>query len=136
MNVTFENTTEYKVSQFINQATSDVILRKDLSSLDNPRQITRALNSLVRKGKLAKISYGVYVRLQYSSIINKTYLPKGFIILAREALTKLGIKWEISKAEKEYNRGISQQVPLNPPTKLLTRFRRKFSYNGRELRFE
>ena len=136
MKVKYENTTEYKLAQFIDKSSSDVILREDLKSLGSERQISRAISALTKKNKIAKISYGVYVRLKYSKTYGRTYLPKGLVSLMREALTKIGIKWEPSEAEKAYNDGRSQQIPANPRTKLLERFRRKFSYNGMELYFE
>lgn len=136
MKVRYKDTTEYKVAKFIEKSKSDVILREDLKFLDGDRQISRALKSLTQKEKISKISYGVYVRLKYSKTYGRTYLPKGVVSLMREALTKIGIKWDLSEAEKAYNEGRSQQVPANPRTKLLERFSRKFSYNGMELRFE
>src|ERR1700733_5098815 len=33
---------------------------------------------------------------------------------ARRALTKLGVQWEPTEAEKGYNQGRSTQVPVNP----------------------
>ncbi|WP_440617989.1 hypothetical protein [Cysteiniphilum sp. 6C5] len=136
MKVKYEETTEYKLSQYIQNASSDVILREDLMSLDSDRQVTRALSALIAKGKIAKLGYGIYVRLSYSELTGKNYLPDGFIAVAREALTRLGIRWDISEAEKSYNAGKSQQVPANPATKLLDRSHRRLSYRGMELRFE
>ncbi|MCF6808580.1 hypothetical protein L3V79_09280 [Thiotrichales bacterium 19S9-12] len=136
MKVKYKDTTEYKILKYIQKTKNDVILREDLMSLDNDRQITRALNALIKKGKITKIGYGIFVRLCYSELTGKTYLPKGFVSIAREALTRLGIRWDISEAERAYNSGKSQQVPANPATKLLDRFRRKISYKGMELRFE
>lgn len=136
MKVTYEKTTEYKVYQYVMASDSDVFLRREFSVLDTERQITRAIKALIGKGVLVKIGYGVYVRLSYSELLGSTYLPKGFLALGREALTKLGVKWDTSEAEKAYNEGRSQQVPVNPPTRLLERFRRSLSYKEMELRFE
>lgn len=136
MKVKYEETTEYKLWQYIQNASSDVILREDFVWLDSDRQVTRALNALIKQGKIAKLGYGIYVRLSYSELTGKNYLPNGFVAVAREALTRLGIRWDISEAEKSYNSGESQQVPANPATKLLDRFRRTISYRGMELRFE
>lgn len=136
MKLKYEKTTEYKLWKYIKKSSSDVILREDLALLDSNRQITRALNTLVAKGRIAKLGYGIYVRLTYSELTGKNYLPNGFISVAREALTRLNIRWDISEAEKAYNTGKSQQIPANPATKLLDRFRRTISYKGMELRFE
>jgi len=136
MKVKYEDTTEYEVYQYVKDSASDVFLREELAFLDTDRQISRAINGLISKGVLVKIGYGVYVRMRYSELMGSYYLPKGFIALGREALTKLGIQWEISEAEQAYNEGRSQQLPVSPPTRLFNRFRRKISYKGMELRFE
>ncbi len=136
MKVTYENSMQYRVMQRIDALDMDIILRKDLSDLGSARQISRALQSLVREKKLAKLGYGIYAKLKQASTVDMQYLPKGFLSTARMALTKLGIVWEPSQAEKDYNERRSQQIPVNPPTKLKTRFRRKLSYAGIELRIE
>jgi hypothetical protein len=134
--VEYSKTTEYMLMKYIEKTSSDIILREELKLLDSERQVSRALDSLVKKEKLAKIGYGIYTKLNYSTLVKRTYLPKGFISLGREALTRLGIPWEISSNETAYNEGKTQQVPVNPATKLLARFRRKITYKNMELRFE
>jgi hypothetical protein len=136
MKVEYKKTTEYKLMKYIKKTSSDIILREELKLLDSDRQVSRALDSLVKKEKLTKIGYGIYAKLNYSALVKRAYLPKGFISLGREALTRLGISWEMSDAEKAYNEGKTQQVPVNPATKLLVRFRRKITYKNMELRFE
>ena len=136
MKVKYNKTTEYRLMRYIENISSDIVIREELKAFDSERQVSRALDSLVKQEKLAKIGYGIYAKLNYSKLINRSYLPKGFISLGREALTRLGISWEISTAERAYNEGKTQQVPANPATKLLDRFRRKITYKNMELRFE
>jgi len=136
MKVKYEDSIEYKVWKFIEGLGGNIVLRSDLSGLAMDRQITRALNSLVEKNRLAKIGYGVYAKLQYSELGEMFYMPGGLLGNTREALTRLGIRWTLSAAEQDYNGGLTQQVPVSPRTKLLDRFRRKLTYAGREMRFE
>jgi Nucleotidyl transferase AbiEii toxin, Type IV TA system len=44
---------------------------------------------------------------------------------ARQALTKLGVKWEPTNAEHAYNEGRSTQVPVNPVMRVGGRFSRQ-----------
>ena len=136
MKVTATNTTSYKASKLIEILPSRVILRQDVAKLGSSRQVSRALDTLAKQGNLAKIGYGIYAKTKKSVITGDLYLPGGFLSIAREALTRLGIKWQLSEAELAYNSGKTQQVPANPPTKLQTRFRRKLSYRDMEMRFE
>ena len=136
MKVSYENTIKYSALQKVKQLPGNIILREDLDDLGSPRQVSRATQALVDEGILAKLGYGVYGKLARSSITGDSYLPQGFVPTAREALTKLGVRWQSSQVEQDYYDGTSTQIPVNPPTKLLTRFRRKLSYNGMELRVE
>ena len=136
MKVAATNTTSYKASKLIERLPSRVVLRQDIADLGSSRQVSRALDTLVKHGNLVKIGYGIYAKTKKSVMTGDSYLPGGFLAIGREALTRLGIKWRASEAESAYNRGKTQQVPANPSTKLQTRFRRKLSYRGMEMRFE
>lgn len=136
MKVAYKDSLEYRIKSFIKHNKSSVLLREDIGDFGSYRQISRVLKKLQDNGDLVKIGYGIYARLSYSELADKPYLPKGFVSVAREALTRLGIKWDISDAERAYNEGRSQQIPANPATKVLERFRRKISYKGMVLRFE
>ena len=136
MKVITENTTCYKALKRIKQLPSTVVLRQDIEDLGSTRQVSRALEALVDLGEIVKLGYGIYAKPKKSAITGDRYLPGGFLAVCREALTRLGIMWHASDAELEYNLGKTQQVPANPSTKLDTRFRRKLSYRGMEMRFE
>ncbi|MBW4092595.1 MAG: hypothetical protein HIU82_16030 [Proteobacteria bacterium] len=63
------------------------------------------------------------------------YSPGGFIGAARQALDKLGVKWEPTEFQRAYNEGRSTQVPVNPAVRIPgSRFRRKLRYQDTELR--
>ena len=136
MKVRAQDTTRYKALQRIEQLSSTTVLRQDIDDLGSDRQVSRALQDLVKEGLIVKLGYGIYAKTKKSTITDDLYLPGGFLAVAREALTRLGIAWNCSAAEEDYRLGKSQQVPANPATKLNTRFRRQLSYRGMELRFE
>lgn len=136
MKVTYENSIEFKVREIIKNEASGVILREDLSALGSYRQISRVLNKLIASKELAKISQGIYARAYESEYLDIPLLEKGLEEVAQEALDRLNIEWDSSTAVKAYNSGETQQVPVNNTMRLRTRCRRKFSYGGRQLRFE
>ena len=117
MKVTRENSIKYKVLQRIKRKQTPVILRADIDDLAEPRQISRALKSLVEEKILVKLGYGVYGKLTPSKY-GEPYLSEGFIASGRIALTRLKVKWEPSEAERAYNKRLSTQVPANPATRL------------------
>jgi len=128
MKVTQKNSFTYKVLKHIQTLRSNAIVRADLANLGSPRQVSRALNILVREGKLAKLGYGVYGKLVSSRYSEEPYLKGGFLPTIRQAFNKLNVKWEPSVEEKNYNENRTTQIPVNPSTHLKTRFRRKLSY--------
>ena len=87
----------------------------------------RALRGLVRNGRLLRLAYGVYGRAVASRLSGEPllYNPNGFAGAARQALTKLGVKWEPIEAERAYNEGRSTQVPVNPVVRVKGRFSRQ-----------
>ena len=87
----------------------------------------RALRGLVRDGRLVRLGYGVYGRAVVSRLSGKPLLlnPTGLRGAAREALTKLGVKWEPTESERAYNEGRSTQIPVNPVLRVKGRFSRR-----------
>lgn len=136
MRVTYKKSIEYRALQLIQQAPYRVLLRKDFAHLGSYRQITRALNALIKKRKIVKIGFGVYAKAYPSKYIDQPLIEAGFDVVAREALTRLGAKWKPGSAEQAYNAGESQQVPVQNIVQLKTRFRRNIAYGKRKLYFE
>ena len=133
MRVTFKKSITFKVLKRIETLSGSVVLRSDVASLADPRQISRALNRLIQLGYLAKLGYGVYAKLARSQVAQTTYLKEGVLPTLRAALTRLNIRWEPSSEEQSYQTGQSTQIPVNPTTKLKDRFRRQLRYRDMEL---
>lgn len=134
MKVAYENSFYYSMLARIDSMPDDVIVRAEMADLGDPRQISRAFKALTEKGILVKLGYGVYAKLAKSRFSDTLYLKGSFIAVMRTALSKLNIKWESSQEEQDYNAGRSTQVPINPYTRLKTRFRRKLKYRTMELK--
>jgi hypothetical protein len=113
----------------------DVFLPREFRDLGGENQVLRVLRRLVQEKRLVRLGYGVYGRAIISRLSGEAmlYSPGGFLGAARQALTKLGVGWELTEAERAYNERRSTQVPVNPVTKVKGRFSRRLKYLGREL---
>jgi uncharacterized protein DUF6088 len=116
----------------------DVFLPREFADLGGEDQVLRVLRGLVREGHLVRLGYGVYVRAVVSQLSGTPilYSPSGFLGAARQALTKLGVPWEPTEAERAYNEGRSTQVPVNPVVRVKGRFSRQLRYGNAELVLE
>lgn len=129
-------TLKSKIGERIARRRGDtVFLPREFASLGGEDQVLRAL---VADGRLVRLGYGVYGRAVKSRLSGKPmlYSPDGFQGATREALDKLGVKWEPAAAERAYNEGRSTQVPVNPVLRVKGRFRRHLRYGNAELVLE
>src|ERR1700733_3916294 len=101
---------EERLEKRIARKRGDVFLREDFRDLGGYDQVGRALRSLVRKGDLLKLGYGIYTRAARSPFTDKPVLPKGLRTM-KEALTRLGVEIVPTRMERDYNAGKSTQVP-------------------------
>lgn len=127
-----------RIEQRIAERSDDVFLTREFADLGGERQVLRALSKEVEDGGLVRLGYGVYGRAFKSRLSGKPvlYNKGGFSGAARDALTKLGVQWEPSAAERAYNEGRSTQIPMRPKLKVKGRFSRKLREGGVELILE
>ena len=133
-----EQTLRQKVLTRMAEQKEDVFLPREFSDLGGEDQVLRALRGLVRDGQLVRLGYGVYGRAFRSSLSGQPILnsPDSFVSASRQALTKLGVQWEPTQAEKDYNERRSTQIPANAAVRIKGRFSRRLSYQGRDLIIE
>lgn len=127
-----------RVETRIARKRDDVFLTREFRDLGGEDQVLRVLRTLVREKRLLRLGYGVYGRAFVSRLSGAPILnsPGGFAGVARQALTKLGVQWEPTEAEKAYNEGRSTQVPVNPVVRVKGRFSRQLRYGNTELVLE
>lgn len=115
-----------------------VFLPREFADLGGEDQVLRALRRMTEDGRLVRLGYGVYGRAVKSRLSGQPmlYSAGGFSGAARQALDKLGVAWEPTKAERAYNEGHSTQVPVNPVVRVKGRFRRHLRYGNAELILE
>jgi hypothetical protein len=127
-----------RIEERIARRRSDVFLTREFRDLGGEDQVLRALRGLVQDGRLVRLGYGVYGRAETSQLSGRPMLAArgGFIDAARQALDKLGVRWEPTEFQRAYNEGRSTQVPVNPAVRVKGRFARRLSYQDTELRLE
>ena len=127
-----------RVARRIARKRDDVFLTREFADLGGEDQVLRALRTLVREGRLVRLGYGVYGRAVISSLSQRPmlYNPNGFAGATRQALTKLGVRWEPSESERAYNEGRSTQIPANPVVRVKGRFSRQLRYRDSVLMLE
>jgi hypothetical protein len=116
----------------------DVFLPREFADLGGETQVARALHGLVRDGRLVRLGYGVYARAVISRLSGEAllYAPGGLGGAARQALDKLGVKWEPGEWERAYNERRSTQIPARPALRVKGRFSRRLSDGFTELQLE
>lgn len=132
----YKNTFRSKVLTRIWSLRGKVVLWADLKDLGSSRQISRALKDFVEDGTLARIGRGIYAKTKASKFVNEPIIVGGFESACLEVLKRLNIKWELSQKIKDYNEGLSQQVPMQLQLRLKRRFRRSLSYGKNSIKFE
>jgi len=107
----------------------DVFLPREFADLGGEDQVLRALRGLVRDKRLVRLGYGVYGRAFVSRLSGEPilYCSGGLVGAARQALTKLGVAWELTDIQRQYYAGLSTQIPVIPLSKLRGGFRASFA---------
>jgi len=133
-----ERTLRGKVEARIAERRDDAFLPREFRDLGGEDQVLRVLREMVRDGSLVRLGYGVYGRAEISRLSGEPMLAArdGFIGTARQALDKLGVKWEPTEFQRAYNEGRSTQVPVNPAVRVRGRFSRQLRYQSTELLLE
>ncbi len=136
MKVKKESSLKNRLLMRIKKLDSDVIVRADIDDLSDFRQLSRAIKALIDGGFLVRISFGVYAKAGKSEYTGNTILTAPFDVVAKEALNKLGVKWELTSAQVDYNQRKSTQIPAKPAVRLKSRCRRTFSFQNAKLYYE
>ena len=124
MKVKYQDSIEYKALQRLKRTQGNIILRQEFADLGSYRQVSRVFKNLLEDNRLVKMGAGIY------AIPN---LKVTFRQLCKEALTKKGVQWEPGTAEREYNTGLSTQVPARTIIRLKSRYRGKLIYGKQQL---
>ena len=129
-------TLEDKVAYRIARSKLSVFVREDFEDLAGYDQVGRALRQLANDGKILRIGYGLYAKVQKSFLTGDTVPVLPLPSLAREALERLGLKTYPSSYETAYNEGRSTQVPTGRMIGVRDRISRRIGYAGAYVSYE
>ncbi len=143
----FENITHYKsmkknktlesrILARIVRKKESVFFRNDFLDLGGYDQVGRALKHLADNEKLVRIGYGLYAKAKVSSLTGEIIPASSLPLLAKEALTRLGVTITPSKAEVEYNEGRSTQIPTGRLIGVKNRINRKIYFKDATIKYE
>jgi hypothetical protein len=96
---------EQRILISIRKRATKVVLLKDVAALGSRASVSRSLASLVQKGVLVRLGYGVYAKTRINRITQRPAPDGWFYDLANEALLRLGINAEPGEAARLYNAG-------------------------------
>lgn len=126
-----------RIKRSLANRNADVFLRADFMPFGSQAQVGRALTELQNKGALVKLGVGVYAKAKPSVLSGKPIPIRPLEVLVPEALKKLGIQVEESRQTREYNSGISTQVPTGVVFRVgKRRIQRKLGFNGKLVQYE
>ncbi|AGH55362.1 hypothetical protein [Legionella pneumophila] len=138
----YNNTYRDALRHRINGITNHVFSRSDLTQDHSNKEqlrLNRALRTLMDEGFIIKIAHGLFAKAEPMTFPDNTIkavLIEPFEAVATEALDKLGVKWELGSAIRDYNEGKTTQVPAAFTVRLKSRYRGAVSAEGRTLIFE
>lgn len=137
-NNTFRDALRNRIQRITNHVFSRSDLTQDRSNKEQLR-LNRALRALMDEGFIIKVAHGLFAKAEPMTFPDKkikAVLTEPFEIIATEALDKLGVKWELGRAIRDYNEGKTTQVPSAFSVRLKSRYRGCVSAEGRTLIFE
>lgn len=130
------STLENKIRKRIARKAGNVLLRNDFKDLGGYDQVGRALRHLAQKGEVIKIGYGLYAKTKVSVITGEIVPTATLPNLGKEALSRLNVRVEPTKAELAYEKGCSTQVPTGRMIGVKGRISRKIGYKGAYITYE
>ncbi|MCZ4283566.1 hypothetical protein O4H29_01885 [Marinobacter salarius] len=123
------------IRERINASRRCVFLPADFFDLGNASEVEQVLAKLTNL--LAPIGEGLLAKIRINAITHQPMLdsPGGFEQVAKEALDRLGVDWQPSTAELQYQSGGSQ-IPVNAVVKITGDRRPRIAYNHHRLLIE
>jgi len=111
---------ESRILSSIKQRAGAVILRRDVTGMGSPSQVSASLKALQTKGIIVRVSAGVFVKSSIDSGVGTSTLTASAGEIASEVFQKLGIDMQVE--------GDADRLTLNTGVR---RIRRRLSIGGK-----
>lgn len=137
MRVKYKDSLECKAVAHLNRMRSNIVLRRDFDRLGGSySQTTRIFKKFITEKRIVRLGVGIYAKAYASQYTDKPLIKGGIDSAFNETLKKLGVSFDSGTAEKEYNSGLTTQIPARKVIRLKSRFRRQIAYGKAHLIFE
>ena len=132
-----KTSTKTRIAQSITRSSRDIFLRSELATFGTPSRVTRAINELIRAGKIMRLGYGIYAKTEPSVVTGNPVPRKVLETLTKEAFNSLHIPIELGKARADYAEGKTTQIPMSVVVSTgKKRVSRKLRLGNREVIYE
>lgn len=120
------------------QRRHELVLRPvDFQAFGSEASVKRALKELVDQGLLVRLGVGLYAKAKRSVLSGQPIPARPLEVLGPMALTRLGVTLRESTRIRDYNAGLTTQVPtgivVNTGRRRITR---KIGFNGKFVEYE
>lgn len=114
-----------------------VFLRSDFETFGTSTRVTRALQELIKEGRIIRVGRGIYVKARPSSVTGNPVPVEPLETVAHKALAALGVDVQLGSAQKAYVGGFTLDVPMNIAVDVgSSRVSRRIGFGGREVELE
>ena len=114
-----------------------VFLRSDFDAFGTSTRVTRALQELIKEGRIIRVGRGIYVKARPSSVTGNPVPVEPLETVAHKALEALGVDVQLGSAQKAYVGGFTLDVPMNIAVDVgSSRVSRRIGFGGREVELE
>ena len=128
---------EDRIVRSIKQRRSFVILRSEVAPLGSAAQVGRVLAKLVDEGALVRVSKGVYAKTRINKFTGELTPAATFEAIAAEAFRKLHIEVSPGRLAREYNAGLTTQIPVDAVVSTgARRITRKIRVGSKTVKYE
>ena len=129
--------TKTKMAMSIASSQSDVFLRSYFGRFGSSSRVTRAIQELIKDGKLTRLGYGVYAKTSPSPISGNPVPKKSLENLAVQTFKALGVEIQLGEASAKYAAGETTQIPMALIVSTRnSRIQRKIRLGTREVIYE
>ncbi|NPT58114.1 S-adenosylhomocysteine hydrolase [Paraburkholderia sp. 5N] len=104
---------EDKIVRSIRRRKDVVLLRSELAPMGSVAQVGRVLAKLVGDGRLVRVSIGVYAKTRVNKFTGKLAPSATFEAIAAETFKKLRIQVSLGRLARDYNAGLTTQIPMD-----------------------
>jgi len=121
----------------IGKREGEILLRRDFEGWASSSQVTRTLQSLLSRGVILRLGYGVYTKARPSALSGRPVPRQPLEVLAAETFQRLNLPVSPGTSLQAYAQGTSPQIPMQAVFRMgQSRCNRRLGVGDRTIRYE